>query len=44
MVPMPFEKLIKQCLTEYKTKKSLFDVKAIAKQIKRKIWNFVEED
>ena len=29
MVPMSFDKLINQCLTEYRTKKSLFDVKAI---------------
>lgn len=29
MVPMSFEKLIRQCLTEYRTKKSLFDVKTV---------------
>lgn len=29
MVPMAFDKLIRQCLTEYRTKKSLFDVKAV---------------
>lgn len=29
MVPMSFEKLIRQCLEEYQNKKTLFDVKAI---------------
>ena len=44
MVPMSFDKLINQCLTEYRTKKSLFDVKAIVTADTKKIWNFVEED
>ena len=40
MVPMSFEKLIRQCLTEYQTKKSLFDVKTIVTADKNKNMEF----
>ena len=40
MVPMSFEKLIRQCLTEYQTKKSLFDVKTIVKADENKKMEF----
>ena len=40
MVPMSFEKLIRQCLEEYQNKKSLFDVKAIVKADETKSMDF----
>ena len=40
MVPMSFEKLIRQCLEEYQNKKSIFDVKAIVKSDKSKYIDF----
>lgn len=40
MVPMSFEKLIRQCLQEYKTKKTLFDVKTIVTADKNKKMEF----
>ena len=40
MVPMSFEKLIRQCLEEYQNKKSLFDVKVIVKADETKSMDF----
>lgn len=40
MVPMSFDKLIRQCLEEYRNKKSLFDVKTIAVDKKLKNIDF----
>ena len=43
MVPMSFDRLINQCLNEYRNKKSMFDVKTIVKADENKTMNFCGE-